>query len=238
MNAVDGLDRIRFSSPHPRFVTDRLIDAVGQLDKVCKHFHMPVQSGSDRVLGAMRRRYTRDEYLELIARLRSAVPRLALSTDVIVGFPGETDEDFEQTMALVRDVRFHAMYSFKYSPRPNTLAKKRMADDVPEREKTRRIVALQDLQRTIQHELYEAAVGTIEAVLVDATSRRRAWELSGRTSGNTVVNFPGEPEWLGRVVDVRITAASPNTLRGEVLAESAAHPAPATAIVQGARHAD
>jgi tRNA-2-methylthio-N6-dimethylallyladenosine synthase len=134
---------------------------------------------------------------------------------MIVGFPGETVEDFEQTLSLTAAARYHSMFSFKYSPRPNTLALKRMPDDVSEEEKTRRIVALQGLQKTIQGELFAGAVGRVEPVLVDARSRRRDWELSGRTSGNTVVNFPGDPSWVGRIVDVRITGANPNSLRGE-----------------------
>jgi tRNA-2-methylthio-N6-dimethylallyladenosine synthase len=182
---------------------------------VCRHLHLPVQSGSSRVLATMRRRHTRDEYLALVDRLRAAMPDIALSTDMIVGFPGETTADFEETLSLVEAVRYHSMFSFKYSPRPNTLALKRMPDDVAEEEKTRRIVALQALQKDIQGELYEAAVGRDEEVLVDARSRRRHWELSGRTAGNTVVNLSGDPSWIGRLVRVRITAANPNSLRGE-----------------------
>jgi tRNA-2-methylthio-N6-dimethylallyladenosine synthase len=135
---------------------------------------------------------------------------------VIVGFPGETDADFEETLSLTAGVRYHSMFSFKYSPRPNTLASKRMPDDVPEQEKTRRIVALQGLQRDIQAELHREAVGRIEDVLIDAHSRRREWELSGRTSGNTVVNFAGPADLIGRIVPVRITAANPNSLKGEI----------------------
>jgi tRNA-2-methylthio-N6-dimethylallyladenosine synthase len=144
------------------------------------------------------------------------MPDIALSTDMIVGFCGETEADFEETLSLTRAVRYHSMFSFKYSPRPNTLALKRLPDDVPEEEKTRRIVALQSLQKEIQSEIYEAAVGRQFEVLVDARSRRREWELSGRTSGNTVVNFAGDPASIGRLVNVRITAANPNSLRGAV----------------------
>jgi len=212
---VAGIERIRFASPHPRHVTPRMIEAMRALPKVCRHLHLPVQSGSSRVLQLMRRRHTREHYLELIVRLREAMPDIALSTDMIVGFPGETDADFEETLSLTAAARYHSMFSFKYSPRPNTLALKRMPDDVSEEEKTRRIVALQALQRTIQGELFEATVGRVEPVLVDAKSRRRAWELSGRTPGNTVVNFPGEPAWVGRIVPVTITGANPNSLRGE-----------------------
>jgi tRNA-2-methylthio-N6-dimethylallyladenosine synthase len=219
LNEIDGLERIRFASPHPRHVTPRMIEALRTLPKVCRHLHLPVQSGSTDVLRRMRRRHTREEYLELVARLRDAVPDIALSTDMIIGFPGERREDFEQTLSLTESVRYHSMFSFKYSPRPNTLALKRMADDVTEDEKTRRIVELQNLQKRIQGELYEAAVGKIEPVLVDARSRRRAWELSGRTAGNTVVNLSGDPTWIGRTIPVRITAANPNSLRGEAVGE-------------------
>ena len=217
LNDVAGIERIRFASPHPRHVSDRMIAALRDLPKVCRHLHLPVQSGSSRVLQAMRRRHTREDYFELIDRLRAAMPDIALSTDMIVGFPGETLEDFEQTLSLTAAARYHSMFSFKYSPRPNTLALKRMPDDVGEEEKTRRIVELQALQRRIQGELFAASIGRVEPVLVDARSRRRAWELSGRTSGNTVVNFPGDPAWVGEIVAVRITGANPNSLRGEAI---------------------
>jgi tRNA-2-methylthio-N6-dimethylallyladenosine synthase len=217
VHEVPGVERIRFASPHPRHVPSRLIQAVRDLPKVCKHFHLPVQSGSTRVLAAMRRRYTRESYLDLVALLRDEVPGITLTTDMIVGFPGETDADFDDTLSLTRLVRYESMYSFKYSPRPNTLALKRQADDVAAEEKTRRIVALQALQREIQIELHEAAVGSVVDVLVDSVSRRRAWELSGRTFGNTVVNFPGPREWLGRTVSVRVTRGGAYSLAGDAL---------------------
>jgi tRNA-2-methylthio-N6-dimethylallyladenosine synthase len=217
LNGVEGLDRIRFASPHPRHVTPRMIAAMRDLPAVCRHLHLPVQSGSSRVLAAMRRRHTREHYLELVARLREAMPDIALSTDMIVGFPGETAADFDETLSLTAAVRYHSMFSFKYSERPNTLALKRMPDDVGEEEKTRRIVALQSLQRQIQGELFVEAIGRTEAVLVDSKSRRRDWELSGRTSGNTVINFSGRPEWIGRLLPVRVTGANPNSLRGEAM---------------------
>ncbi len=214
---VPGVERIRFASPHPRHVPIRLMEAVRDLPKVCKHFHLPVQSGSTRVLEAMRRRYTRDSYLELVATLREMVPGITLTTDMIVGFPGETDADFDETLSLTRLVRYESMFSFKYSERPNTLALKRYPDDVSDAEKTRRIVALQSLQREIQLELHEAAIGSRVEVLVDSVSRRRTWELSGRTSGNTVVNFPGPHEWLGRTVPVRLTRAGAFSVGGEAI---------------------
>jgi tRNA-2-methylthio-N6-dimethylallyladenosine synthase len=204
---IDGIARIRFASPHPRHCSARLIAAIRDLPKVCKHLHLPVQSGSTRVLKAMRRRYTREEYLNLVHRLRDALPDIQLSTDTIVGFPGETAEDFEQTLSLTEAARFHSMFSFKYSPRPNTLAAQRMPDDVSDPEKTRRIMALQSLQKGIQARLHDHSVGRTVEVLVDTTSRRRAWELAGRTTGNTVVNFPGDPDWLGRFVHVTIERA-------------------------------
>ncbi|HEX6976327.1 MAG TPA: tRNA (N6-isopentenyl adenosine(37)-C2)-methylthiotransferase MiaB [Vicinamibacterales bacterium] len=222
MNEIPGLERIRFASPHPRHVTPRMIEAMKTLPKVCRHLHLPVQSGSTRILTAMRRRHTREDYLALVDRLRDAMPDIALSTDMIVGFPGETLEDFEETLSLTAAVRYHSMFSFKYSPRPNTLALKRMPEDIGEDEKTRRIVALQALQKDIQMELFAASVGETRDVLVDARSRRREWELSGRTSGNTVVNLAGNPSWIGRVLPVRITGANPNSLRGEAVLDGAA----------------
>jgi len=218
LNQIDGLARIRFASPHPRHVTPRMIAAMRDLPAVCRHLHLPVQSGSSRVLAAMRRRHTREHYLELVAALREAMPDIALSTDMIVGFPGESDTDFADTLSLVEEVRYHSMFSFKYSERPNTLASKRMPDAVSEGEKTERIVALQALQKRIQTDIFTAAVGQTFEVLVDSRSRRREWELSGRTSGNTVVNFAGTGHEIGHIIPVRIIGANPNSLRGNSLA--------------------
>jgi len=234
LQEIGGLERIRFASPHPRHVTPRMIEAMRSLSKVCRHLHLPVQSGSTRLLAQMRRRYTRESYLDLVAALREAMPDIALSTDMIVGFAGETAADFEETLSLTAAVRYHSMFSFKYSPRPNTLALKRMPDDVPEAEKTRRIVALQALQKDIQGELFREAVGRDERVLVEARSRRREWELSGRTSGNTIVNFEGPEAWIGRIVTVRISGANPNSLRGEAIGtgDCGGHPQPALLSLQ------
>jgi tRNA-2-methylthio-N6-dimethylallyladenosine synthase len=207
VHEVAGVERIRFASPHPRHCSDRLIAALRDLPKVCRHLHLPVQSGSSRILRAMRRRYSREEYLQLVERLRHALPDIQLSTDMIIGFPGETNDDFADTMSLTESVRFHSMFSFKYSPRPNTLAAQRLPDDVPEAVKTERIVALQAAQKHIQSRLHAASVGHTVEVLVDTTSRRRAWELAGRTTGNTVVNFPGDVSWLGTFVHVTIERA-------------------------------
>jgi len=232
VSEVEGIARVRFASPHPRHVTRRLIEAIRDLPKVCRHLHLPVQSGSSRVLKAMRRRYTRERYLELIDEIRETVPGIALSTDMIIGFPGETEEDFEETLSLTRIVRYHSMFSFKYSARPKTLAGKQMVDDVPEPEKTRRIVALQQAQRDIQLALHQEAVGTEAEVLVDGISRRRDWELAGRTSGNTIVNFAGGSSLVGQLVTVRITEAGPNALRGERVGAQSGQSEPSTMSAQ------
>ena len=233
VNDVAGVERIRFASPHPRHTGRRLIEAVRDLPKVCKHVHLPVQSGSSRVLKAMRRRYTRESYLETVGEIREAIPGVALSTDMIVGFPGEDANDFDDTLSLTEAVQYHSMFSFKYSPRPNTLALKRMPDDVREEEKTARIVALQSLQRAIQTRLHEQAVGSTVEVLIDSVSRRHGAEISGRTSGNTVVNcivseLAASPDsriatrgnasdWIGRTLDVHVLRAGPHSLWGQAV---------------------
>jgi tRNA-2-methylthio-N6-dimethylallyladenosine synthase len=215
VHEVPGIERIRFASPHPRHFTPRFLAAMRELPKICRHLHLPVQSGSTRVLEGMRRRYTRESYLDLVDRIRESLPDVALSTDMIVGFPGEAERDFAETLSLTERVRYHSMFSFKYSPRPNTLADKRLADDVPEDEKTRRIVALQAAQRTIQTELNAGLVGTQVDVLVDAASRRRDTEVSGRTSQNVVVNMPGPAAWIGRTIPVAIERAGAHSVWGQ-----------------------
>jgi tRNA-2-methylthio-N6-dimethylallyladenosine synthase len=223
IHGVDGIERIRFASPHPRHFDRHFLETMARLPKICRHLHIPVQSGSTRVLAAMRRRYSRESYLDLVARIRETLPGVALSTDMIVGFPGETDADFEQTLSLTAAVRYHSMFSFKYSARPHTLAEQRMADDVPEVEKTRRIVALQELQRGIQSALNARMVGETVDVLVDAVSRRRATELSGRSSTNVVVNLPGPGAWIGRTIPVRVARAGPHSVWGEACHAPAPH---------------
>ncbi|MFN7914358.1 MAG: tRNA (N6-isopentenyl adenosine(37)-C2)-methylthiotransferase MiaB [Vicinamibacterales bacterium] len=232
IHQVDGIDRIRFASPHPRHFSVRFLEAMQRLPKIARHLHLPVQSGSTTVLKAMRRRYTRESYLELVEQIRTMLPNVALSTDMIVGFPGETDADFEDTLSLTRAARFNSMFSFKYSPRPNTLAEKRMADDVPEEVKTSRIVELQALQRSIQEELHRSLVGQTVEVLIDSASRRRDTELSGRTSQNTVVNLPGDPSWIGQTRQVVIERSGPHSVWGQVSLTAGA-PAP---TLQSTRH--
>ncbi len=230
VHEIPGVERIRFASPHPRHTGARLIDAVRDLPKVCKHLHLPVQSGATRILKTMRRRHTREQYLELVTQIREAVPGVTLSTDMIVGFPGETAHDFLETLSLTEQVRYHSMFSFKYSVRPNTLASKRLPDDVSDEDKRRRIVELQALQRRIQTELHEASIGQVVDVLIDSVSRRRDAEMSGRTSGNTVANCPvpadtsehGIQAWLGRTVRIGITRAGPHSVCGEMVPPDAA----------------
>ncbi len=217
VHTVDGIERIRFASPHPRHFDDRFLAAMARLPKVCRHLHLPVQSGSNRVLAAMRRRYTRESYLDLVHRIRERLPEVALSTDMIVGFPGETAEDFEDTLSLVAAVGFHSIFSFKYSERPQTLAAQRLRDDIPDTEKTARIVALQQLQRAIQTGLNERLIGREVDVLIDAASRRRETELSGRTSSNVVVNLPGPAAWIGRTLPVRVERAGPHSVWGQAV---------------------
>ena len=220
IHAVPGIERIRFASPHPRHFDQRFLDAMGQLPKVCRHLHLPVQSGSTRVLEAMRRRYTREGYLDLVGRIRAQLPEVSLSTDMIVGFPGEERVDFDDTLSLVARVRYQSMFSFKYSARPQTLADKRLTDDVSEDEKTRRIVELQAVQRRIQSELNANQVGQTVDVLVDAVSRRRDTELSGRTSQNLIVNFPGPARWIGSIISVRVERSGPNSVWGHAVDQS------------------
>ena len=220
VHEIPGVSRIRFTSPHPRHVSLRMISVMRDLPNICKHLHLPAQSGSTEILRMMRRRYSRDDYLMLVEDARKAIPNLTISTDIIVGFPGESQDQFEETLSLIEQVRYHSMFSFKYSERPSTLAVKRLADDVSAAEKTRRIVALQELQKGIQAKMHRRRVGRVVEVLVDSTSRRRAWELAGRTTGNTVVNFSAPRELLGHLVRVCITQSGPFSLRGELLPES------------------
>ncbi len=224
VNDVPEVRRIRFASPHPRHTDASLIDAIKHLPKVCKHIHLPVQSGSTRVLKAMRRRYTREEYVELIARVREAVPGITLSTDIIVGFPGETAEDFDDTLSLADQIQFASMFSFKYSPRPNTLAAKRFPDDVGEAEKSSRIAALQRLQRSTQTLLHERMIGHTVEVLVDSVGRRQEGGLSGRSDGNIVVNVDASEEasalCVGDIARVQVNRSGPHSVWGRYVVEA------------------
>jgi tRNA-2-methylthio-N6-dimethylallyladenosine synthase len=211
-DAVDGIERIRFTSPHPKDFRDPVIAAMAECDAVCEQIHLPLQSGSSRILKAMRRTYDRGRYLTLVARLRDAIPGLALGTDVIVGFPGETEADFQETLAVVEEVRYDSAFTFIYSPRHGTEAAA-MAEQVPEDVKHDRLERLVDVVQRIAAERNAARVGTVEEVLVEGASRTDATLLRGRTRGNVTVNFAGGAE-PGELVDVLIESATSTTLRG------------------------
>ena len=214
-SAIPGLRRIRFTSPHPNGFTDELLKVMAACDVVCNQIHLPVQSGSTRVLRAMNRGYTREDYLEIVRKIRSVPRPIAISTDIIVGYPGETEEDFLDTLSLVDAVKYDSAFSFKYSPRPRTAACD-LPDDVPEAEKGRRLTLLQERQREIQIKKNGAYVGRLEEVLVEANARSRV-RLVGRTSDNKIVNFDGPDELIGSFARVKITGFGPNSLKGQLL---------------------
>jgi tRNA-2-methylthio-N6-dimethylallyladenosine synthase len=213
---IDGIGRIRYTTSHPREFTPRLIDVHAELAALAPHVHLPVQSGADRVLAAMKRGYTALEYRSIARRLKKARPGLSLTSDFIVGFPGETEADFASTLALARDLGFDGSFSFLYSPRPGTPAAE-LPDATPREEKLERLQRLQALLDAQSRAVSEAMVGGIERVLVEGASRKDAGELAGRTGNNRVVNFPGAAALAGRFVDVRVTAARAHSLRGELL---------------------
>jgi tRNA-2-methylthio-N6-dimethylallyladenosine synthase len=214
IHAVDGIDRIRFTSPHPRGFKGDLVGAFARMPKLCDSAHLPVQSGSNRVLAAMNRPYTRERYLEIVAGLRAARPSLALSTDVIVGFPGETEEDFEQTAALFREADFDMAYIFKYSVRSGTPAAE-MGDQIDEPTKERRNQHLLALLEENSRRHVAALLGTQQEVLVEGPDKRGI-QFMGRTRGNRVVHFPADPGLVGRLVPVRIERATPSALYGQL----------------------
>ena len=211
-DAVDAIERIRFTSPHPKDFRDPVIAAIADCDAVCEHLHLPLQSGSSRILKAMRRTYDRERYLRLAAKLREAIPGLALGTDVIVGFPGETEDDFRQTLEVVEEVRYDSAFTFIYSPRHGTEAAG-MQDQVPDAVKHERLERLVDVVQRIAAERNAARVGTIEEVLVEGASRTDPTLLRGRTRGNVTVNFAGDTR-PGELVDVLIEGSTSTTLRG------------------------
>jgi len=220
--AVDGLERIRFITSHPRHFDDGLIKVLARHPKVSRYLHLPVQSGSNEVLKRMHRRYTRGEYLDLLARIREGVPDINLSTDAIVGFPGETDQDFQQTLDLLEEARFGQVFAFAFSPRPKTPAA-RYDDQVEEVEKKARLHRLFDLSDRISKELNQKLVGTTVPVLIDGESRRNAEAWQGRGEDNRVVNFPKTgAEGVGDTVDVEILRANAHSLVGERVATGGA----------------
>ncbi|HSW06119.1 tRNA (N6-isopentenyl adenosine(37)-C2)-methylthiotransferase MiaB [Aquabacterium sp.] len=224
VHEIPGIERIRYTTSHPNEFTQRLVDAYARLPKLVNHLHLPVQHGSDRILMAMKRGYTTLQYKSTIRKLRALRPDISLSTDFIVGFPGETDEDHQKTLQLIRDVGYDACFSFIFSPRPGTPAAN-LHDDTPHRVKLARLQELQALLEENVQRISASRVGTVQRILVEGPSRKSAAELMGRTECNRIVNFDGGPQsarLIGQMIDVTITQALPHSLRAEVLVHDAA----------------
>ena len=218
---IPGIERLRFTTSHPNEFTPRLIEAYARIPKLANHLHLPVQHGSDRILMAMKRGYTAMEYRSTVKKLRAIRPDLAMSSDFIVGFPGETEDDFARMMKLIDDIGFDNSFSFVFSPRPGTPAAN-LHDETPGDVKLRRLHQLQAVINANIKTISEQRVGTVQRILVEGASKRDAEELMGRTECNRVVNFAGQPRLVGQMVDVTITEAKAYTLRGEVLVREAA----------------
>ena len=214
---VNGLERVRFTSPHPADATDSMIDAMASSPSVCKHLHLPLQSGSTEVLDRMRRTYTAEEYRSLVLKLRERIPDIALTTDIIVGFCGETDAEFMETYRMMADIRYDSAFMFKYSEREGTLAHKALPDDVPETVKGERLEQIIELQESISADINSAAVGDTVAVLVEGESRRDADRYHGKTEGFKTTVFPKADSGIGEVVSVRIDNTTAHTLIGQVV---------------------
>jgi tRNA-2-methylthio-N6-dimethylallyladenosine synthase len=213
---IPGIERLRYTTSHPREMTPRVVEAYARLPKLVSHLHLPVQAGSDRVLAAMKRGYTVLEYKSLVRKLRAARPDLSLSSDFIVGFPGESEADFEATLKLIDEVDFDTSFSFVYSPRPGTPAAE-LPDHTPQDLKLKRLARLQKRVEEQAQAISQAMVGTVQRVLVEGHAKKDANELAGRTDNNRVVNFPGNARLIGQFVEVRITVALPHSLRGEIV---------------------
>ena len=218
---VPGIERLRYTTSHPREFTPRLIEAYRRLPQLVDHVHLPVQSGSDRILGAMKRGYTSLEYKSIIRRLRTARPQVSIASDFIVGFPGETEADFAHTLKLVDEIGFDASYSFMYSARPGTPAAG-LDDPVPQEVKQERLARLKQKLDALEQRISRSMVGSIQQILVEGPSKKNPSELAGRTSNNRTVNFPGSARLAGHIVDMRITEALTHTLRGEIVAREKA----------------
>jgi tRNA-2-methylthio-N6-dimethylallyladenosine synthase len=216
INQIDGLDRIRFITSHPRDLSEELIQAYSKLSKLCEHIHLPFQSGSDKILETMHRGYTKESYLERIDRLKKVCPSIAVTGDVIVGFPGEEEKDFEETLELIQKVRFDDLFSFKYSPRKGTRAAQ-FADQVEEKVKQDRLSVLQEIQKEITLRKNQEWEGCVGEVLVEGRSKQSNHDVTGRTRSNKIVNFEGDLSLVGKLVSVRITKAYPHSLRGGIL---------------------
>jgi tRNA-2-methylthio-N6-dimethylallyladenosine synthase len=220
VGTVAGIRRVRFTTSHPRDFVKPIVDAIDANPNLCNHVHLPVQSGSSRVLEGMQRLYTRDQYMEKMEWIKNARRPIAITSDIIVGFPGETEKDFEETLNLLDEVRYDSIFSFKYSPRPNTAALQ-MCDHIPEEEKTRRLTIVQERQRAIQIRQNEALIGAVEEVNVEGRHESLGLWM-GRTSRNRTLNFthtaaPGEENLIGKYMQVRVTRGGPNSLAGETV---------------------
>jgi tRNA-2-methylthio-N6-dimethylallyladenosine synthase len=215
VNAIDGIQRIRFTTSHPQDLSPELIEAYAELEKLCEHLHLPVQSGSDPVLSRMRRGYTLDEYLGRIRRLRERCPEVALSTDIIVGFPGETDAEFAATLELLEQVKYDEIFSFTYSPRPQTVAAKMYDDDIPDGIKKERLTRVQGLQREITLRMNRERIGAVEEILVEGRAKLNNDQIMGRTRSNRIVNAFGPERLVGELLPIRITGATATSLIGE-----------------------
>ncbi|MGD9833337.1 MAG: MiaB/RimO family radical SAM methylthiotransferase, partial [Piscinibacter sp.] len=213
---IPGIERIRYTTSHPNEFTQRLIDVYARVPQLVNHLHLPVQHGSDRILMAMKRGYTAMEYKSTIRKLRAVRPDISLSSDFIVGFPGETEDDHARTMKLIEDIGFDSSFSFVYSARPGTPAAN-LADDTPQAVKLQRLQQLQAAIEANARHIGESRVGTLQRVLVEGPSRKDPAELMGRTECNRIVNFAGAARLVGEMIDVRITRAYPHSLRGEVV---------------------
>ena len=219
ISEIEGIRRIRFTTSHPQDLSERLIQAFSKLEKLCEHIHLPFQSGSDRVLKRMHRGYTRASYLEKVERLKTICPSIAITGDAIVGFPGEEEEDFEETLALMKAVQFDDLFSFKYSPREGTRAAG-FEDRVEEKVKQKRLSILQELQREVTFQKNQALEGQVVEVLVEGRSKQGDQDVTGRTRSNKIVNFRGDVDVTGHLIPVHITKAYQHSLRGEVVRNS------------------
>jgi len=216
VNEIEGLDRIRFTTSHPRDLSEELIQAYSKLSKLCEHIHLPFQSGSDKILKTMHREYTKESYLERIDRLKKVCPSIAVTADAIVGFPGEEEKDFGETLDLLQEVRFDDLFSFKYSPRKGTRAAQ-FTDKVEEKVKQDRLSVLQEIQKEITLKKNQELEGRVEEVLVEGRSKQSDQDVTGRTRTNKIVNFEGDLSLAEKLVPVRITQAHPHSLRGELV---------------------
>ena len=215
VNAVDGIERIRFTTSHPKDISPELIACFGRLEKLCKHLHLPVQSGSSRILQAMNRGYGRDGYLDLVDRLRTTCPEIRLTSDIIVGFPGETEADFAETMSLLEEVGYAEIYSFIYSPRQGTAAAE-LLDETPAAVKQERFDRMLQRQAEISRQIWQTDVGQVRTVLVEGESKQGQGQMFGRTTWNRIVNFPGSIDLVGQLVDVKIAQSFRNSQLGEL----------------------